>query len=228
MKSYKIFIGILVIFIIAVIFYIFHYYNWHGHLTLTSLKENAKHLRGYVQQNYFKSVLIYIGTYIIISMLPLPGDTIFNIAGGYLFGAITATFYINFSMTVAATIMFLLVRYFGKNLLQNNTTRMILWIRKQIQSHGHNYFLMIRLIPLIPISFVNIAAGLTRIKTQTFIWTTSLGLLPISFILAYSGQELRTIKRVDDIFSFHIILILIVNSIPFFSLLKKHHTFYPL
>src|SRR3990167_4964990 len=210
MRFYKLLLGLLLISAIIVITYLFIHYNWHGHFTLASFKKHANHLYKYVENHYFKSLLIYILTYIVISMLPLPGDTLFNIAGGYLFGALPATLYINFAMTVAATLMFLIVRYFGKNLFKENNTRMILWIRKEIQSRGHNYFLMMRLIPLIPTSFVNIAAGLTSIHLKTFIWTTSVGLLPISFILAYSGQKIRSIKNIHDIFSPQIIIILII------------------
>jgi len=210
MKWQRIIVAITILIIIVASIYFFEHYDWRNSLTLHALKRNALHWRNYVANNYLKSVVLYILIYIGISMLPLPGDTLFNIAGGYLFGAIPATLYINFSMTVAALIMFLIVRYLGKNLFKESQMRPILWVRRQIQSHGHNYFLMIRLIPLIPISFVNIAAGLTRIPVQTFIWTTSLGLLPISFILAYSGQELRTIKHINDIFSVHIIAILVI------------------
>ncbi|HJM68817.1 MAG TPA: VTT domain-containing protein [Candidatus Babeliales bacterium] len=211
MRQYnKLIIGLLFIVAIAVATYLFNQYNWQEYLTLASFKEHANHLRDYVDSNYLKSVIMYICTYIGISMLPLPGDTLFNIAGGFLFGAWPATLYINFSMTVAATLMFLIVRYFGKNLFKDSKTRMILWIRKEIQSHGHNYFLMLRLIPLIPISFVNIAAGLTRIPLRTFVWTTSVGLLPISFILAYSGQKIRSINNVHDILSPQIIFLLII------------------
>ena len=210
MRAYKIIVAILLMAAILFALYLFNQYELHQHMTLVSLKQHARGLRDYVNNNYLKSVLIYIGTYIGISMLPIPGDTIFNLAGGYLFGTWPAMVYINFTMTVAATCMFLIVRYFGKNLFKDSEARMILWVRKALQSHGHNYFLMLRLIPLIPVSFVNIAAGLTQIRLRTFVWTTSVGLLPISFILAYSGQKLRSIQSIHDIFSTQIILILIL------------------
>lgn len=210
MRYQKSAIAVILVIVVLLAYYLVHQYNWHEHANLTSLKKHADTLRNYVENNYLKSLISYILIYIGISMLPLPGDTIFNIAGGYLFGALPATLYINFSMTVAAVFMFLIVRYFGKDLFVDSKARPILWIREQIASHGHNYFLMLRLIPLIPISFVNIAAGLSRIPLITFIWTTSLGLLPVSFILAYSGQELRTIHHISDIFTVHIMALLII------------------
>jgi uncharacterized membrane protein YdjX (TVP38/TMEM64 family) len=40
---------------------------------------------------------------------------------------------------------------------------------------------------------INLFAGVTRIKPRTFIWTTSLGIIPGSLVYAYAGFAINDI-----------------------------------
>ncbi len=43
--------------------------------------------------------------------------------------------------------------------------------------------------PLISFNVINYAAGLTPISWRTFLWTTGLGILPITTLLVVSGDQ---------------------------------------
>jgi uncharacterized membrane protein YdjX (TVP38/TMEM64 family) len=90
-------------------------------------------------------------------------------------------------------------------------------LNRTIERHGVSYLMALRILPIFPIFVVNYLAGLTRIPLKTFIWTTSLGMLPGSLIYAYAGLQLGSINRPEDIFSAKILTALVI--LTFFTLL---------
>ena len=48
---------------------------------------------------------------------------------------------------------------------------------------------------------MNFLAGLTKVDFKTFVITTSLGIIPGSFVFTYAGSQLSSINALSDIFS---------------------------
>jgi uncharacterized membrane protein YdjX (TVP38/TMEM64 family) len=59
------------------------------------------------------------------------------------------------------------------------------WARRQ----GVGVLLLSRLMPLISFNAINYAAGLSPISWWTFLWTTGLGILPITILLVVTGDQ---------------------------------------
>jgi len=58
---------------------------------------------------------------------------------------------------------------------------------------------MLRIVPVLPFFTVNYLAGMTKMSLKRFLLTTAAGVLPGSVVYTYAGQELGTIRSVDDI-----------------------------
>ena len=58
--------------------------------------------------------------------------------------------------------------------------------------------LFLRLSPLFPFWLVNIGAALAGVPLATFIWTTALGILPATFIIAFAGENLDRITATSQ------------------------------
>jgi len=54
--------------------------------------------------------------------------------------------------------------------------------------------LISRFIPIIAFNLINYAAGLTRIGWWTFVWTTSIGILPLTVLMAYLGARMTELS----------------------------------
>ena len=54
--------------------------------------------------------------------------------------------------------------------------------------------LVSRFIPVIAFNLINYAAGLTRVSWWTFIWTTSIGILPLTILMAYLGARMMELS----------------------------------
>jgi len=60
--------------------------------------------------------------------------------------------------------------------------------------HGPRLVLVARLIPIIAFNLINYAAGLTRLSWWTFAWTTGLGILPVTILMAVLGSRMEALS----------------------------------
>lgn len=186
------------------------YFGLDKLLTLENLNKNRQLLMTYVGQHYVKSVMLYIGIYIIVVALNLPGAGVMTLSGGLLFGILPALLYVNVSATIGGSIAFIVSRKFLGEFFQARFGQQLKKFNKEIDRYGKNYLLTMRLIPVFPFFFVNIAAGMTKISLMTFVWTTSLGTIPGTFAYVYAGYNINTIASGGKILSPQVIVALVL------------------
>jgi len=161
-----------------------------------------------VNSNYCVSILIYILGYIISNVFLLPFSALLTIGGGFIFGTLFGTIFSNIGSTLGAACSFLTYRYlFGKSLQEKYQDKLTNF-NNNLKNNASYYLFFIRLIPIIPFFIVNILASFTKVRLSTFVWTTSLGIIPISIIFTMTGKKIETISKPSDIFSKQILIIL--------------------
>jgi uncharacterized membrane protein YdjX (TVP38/TMEM64 family) len=191
-------------------------------ITFEYIQEKASLFYAFVQNHYFQSVALFIGIYILIGVLALPLASLMTLVGGFLFGTLFGTLYTNIGATLGGFIFFLLVRHIFGFYFQKRFAATLINFNKKIAQEGWFYLLTVRCIPFIPFFMVNALIGLTKIPNTTFLWTTSLGILPISLFYSYAGKQLTMIHSLYDIFSMRIIVIwLILLAMVFLPLVYK-------
>jgi uncharacterized membrane protein YdjX (TVP38/TMEM64 family) len=175
------------------------------YLTFENLQENKFRLQQIVEGNYLRSIGGYVLLYIVVVAFSIPGATILTLSGGFLFGVIWGAVYVNVGATTGAALAFLFCRYVAGEWVQNKYGDKLNKFNKELEENGYRYLLALRLIPVFPFFMINIFAGLTKFSLRTFIWTTSVGILPGSLVYAFAGNQLNAIESVKDIFSAKII-----------------------
>jgi uncharacterized membrane protein YdjX (TVP38/TMEM64 family) len=176
------------------------------YLTFENLKANKEILFERVKENYVLSSVIFVLIAIIAVALSLPVGAVLTLAGGFVFGTWVATIYINLSATIGATLTFLITRYLIGNWIQKRYGQQLNRLNEEISSHGSNYLLTLRFIPIFPFFLINLCAGLTRIPLKSFIWTTAVGILPGDIVYSFAGSQLGSINSTKDIFSKNILI----------------------
>lgn len=179
---------------------------------LEFVKEHRQELIEYVKNHFLKAAIIYIFLYFLTALF-LPGALALTVAGGMLFGKFQAVILVNIAATIGAIAAWFASRYFFGKWLQERFNSQLILFNKEMEKHGHNYLLVLRTLPVIPFFVVNYCAGLTKIPLRTFVWTTSLGMLPGSFIYAFAGEQLRKISGARDLISWKPTLALILISL---------------
>ena len=187
------------------------------------IKNYSNELQSLVSQNYFLSILIFIAVYIFFSATPLPGDSILIITAGYLFGMLPGTIYTIIAITLGSICAFLIFRNLIKNHNNYIQYKSVNKLRESIKKSGATYFLVIRILPILPVSVINFLAALSPISLKTFIWTTAIGIIPIALIYTYAGTRMHEINTMKQILTIPIIfaLVLIALGTVFPKLLKR-------
>lgn len=135
------------------------------------------------------AVAASIGLMIAHSLIPFPAEFI-TFANGILFGPVWGVVITWIGAMLGAALAFALARWFGRpfvHALMNERHRDAVdrWARRQ----GIGVLLLSRLMPLISFNVINYAAGLTPISWWTFLWTTGLGILPVTILLVVTGDQ---------------------------------------
>ena len=191
---------------IAVAIGAFFYFDLGRFLSLNALKENRDHLLAFTEANYATAVGLFILVYIAVTGLSLPGAVILTLAGGFLFGSLWGTLFVNLGATTGATLAFLAARYLLRDWVEQKFGNTVGPIQAGFSKNAFNYLMTLRLIPLFPFFLVNMVSGLTRVSLGTYVSATVIGIIPGSFIFAYAGRQLGSINSLQEIASPNVLL----------------------
>ena len=173
----------------------------HHHLSLGSLKQNLQGLQTYQQGHPFVAISIYMGIYIMMAALSLPGATLLTLAGGAIFGLLKGVIIVSFASTIGATLAFLVARFLFRDAIQRRFKEKLNIIDQGIEKEGGFYLFSLRLVPLFPFFVLNILMGLTRIPTITYAMVSQLGMLPATVVYVNAGKHLAQLDSIQGILS---------------------------
>ena len=177
-----------------------------SYLTVENLRKHKELLEQFISARYTLSVLVYMLVYLVSVAFSVPGATVLTLAGGFLFHLFPGVVYVIAGATLGATFAFLLSRYILGNTIQNKYGSQLQRFNREVDENGHLYLLTVRFIPVFPFFLINILSGLTKIPLWTYIWTTSVGILPGSLVYTFAGSQLGTINSVGDLFGSRILI----------------------
>ena len=186
---------------IATLVAIFFIFDLQQYLTLEALNVKQSTIESYRNDNYGLTVLIYASIYIAVTCLSLPGATVLTLAGGAIFGLLWGTVIVSFASTIGATLAFLAARFLFRDTVKSRFGSRIQEIDEGINRDGVFYLLTLRLIPLFPFFMINLALGLTALKTRTYYWVSQVGMLAGTLIYVNAGTQLAKIESMSGIVS---------------------------
>ncbi len=197
------------------------WYTWlNEFLTFDNLKENRIILNSFVEDHYFSSVIIFIVAVVTTGVF-VPAAIPMILVGGFLFGIFWGTIYVNLGFTAGATLAFLFSRYVIGNWIQHRYESQLKSFNDDVSRHGRNYLITLRMIPLFPFLSVNYFAGVTKMPLSRYVWSTALGMLPISVAYSFAGREIGEIESPNDIMSVKFLVVILL--LVLFALLPVLH-----
>ena len=187
--------------IIAAAIGAFFFFDLRQWLTLDQLKSQQAALEAYRGEHPILVAALYISTYIVVAALSLPGAAIMTLSGGAIFGVFWGTLFANISASIGATLAFLIARFVIGDWIQTKFGDRIESINKGIEQDGAFYLFSLRLVPLFPFFIINVVMGLTKIKTITFLWVSSVGMIAGAAVYANAGTQLAKLDSLSGIAS---------------------------
>lgn len=171
------------------------------YLSLDHLKAGRVAWQAYDAAHPVAAMAGYFLLYVTVTALSLPGAAVMTLAGGAIFGLVVGTVLVSFASTIGATLAFLASRYVLREAVQRRFGDRLAVIHAGLEKDGVFYLFALRLVPLLPSFTINLAMGLTPLKTGTFYWGSQVGMLAGTVVYVNAGTQLVKISSVADILS---------------------------
>tara|TARA_B100001121_G_C18677187_1_gene616788 strand:+ start:678 stop:1331 length:654 start_codon:yes stop_codon:yes gene_type:complete len=195
--------------LIALVIYL--YYN--NTLFENAILDNIVRLEVMYSQSPTTLIVLYFFIYIFLTTISLPVALLLGLLSGFIFELYVAIIIISFASSIGATSAMLISRYFISDYISRRFEDEISQINNEINLHGAYYLFALRMSPIFPFFVINVAFGLTKIKTSTFYLISQLGMLPGTFIIVLIGSELNNFLIKGSPFSFDLVVYLTLLGI---------------
>ena len=137
--------------------------------------------------------IVLIGMMILHNVVPVPAELIAVTAGATL-GLTVGVLVVWIGAMLGAILAFWVARRFGRKLLQGNKLAAQLERFDRMVARGDwQGMVAVRLIPIISFNLINYAAGLSGVGWPVFLWTTAIGILPITMLSVAAGTGIQVL-----------------------------------
>ncbi|MGO9385790.1 MAG: TVP38/TMEM64 family protein [Mycobacterium sp.] len=133
--------------------------------------------------------LAFLMAHIVVTVIPVP-RTAFTLAAGLLFGPVLGAAIAVIASTASAMIAMLLVRAAGWQLNRLVRHKSIDTVDERLRERGWLAIVSLRLIPAVPFSAINYAAGASTVRVVPYMLATLAGLLPGTAAVVVLGDAL--------------------------------------
>jgi len=104
--------------LIGVGIFAFRYFELGQYLSLDYLKTSQEKFHQVFQSHRFAVIAAYMGIYIAVTALSLPGAAVMTLAGGGLLGLVVGTITVSFASTIGATLACVVSRFLLRDWVQ--------------------------------------------------------------------------------------------------------------
>jgi uncharacterized membrane protein YdjX (TVP38/TMEM64 family) len=149
--------------------------------------------------------LVFVAVSSALTVALFPGPLLAG-ASGLLFGTAVGTPTAIVAATLGASAAFLVSRRFGAGAVDELSGHRVQVVQDAIAARGFLAVLYARILPLMPYTLVNYAAGLTRIPLVVFGAATAIGCAPRAFAYVALGGSLGNLGSPEALVAFGVLV----------------------
>ena len=189
----KIIIGIIYITILFLFIYLFFSNFTYEEVTSYKFIQTNREFFLNLRENnlILLSLILIICT--IFWVLLLGFGTPVGLLVGFIFGKWIGTLLAVFSLTLGATILYILGKYFFSNLIRSLYYEKFSKLENKFKKNEFIFFLLYRFIGGIPFGLANLLPVLFNVRLKNYFFGTFLGILPAVFVFVSLGSGLEKI-----------------------------------
>ena len=170
-------------------------------LSLEQLRASKAAIDAYRDAHPLLASGAFLGIYVAVTALSLPGAVILTLAGGAVFGLLWGLVLVSFASSIGATLAFLTSRLLLRDAIQARFGDKLKPINDGVRKDGAFYLFTLRLVPVFPFFVINLVMGLTPIRAWTFYWVSQVGMLAGTTVYVNAGTELGKLESLAGILS---------------------------
>ena len=142
----------------------------------------------WVAQTGVAGIFIFIGVYVVATVLLAPGSVL-TIGAGFAFGLWKGFLAVSAGATIGAALAFLIARFIAREKVESIAQRNDKFrkIDDAIGKRGAKLIFLLRLSPVIPFNLSNYLYGLTGVKFWPYVFASWIGMMPGTFLYVYIG-----------------------------------------
>ncbi len=171
------------------------------HLSLEAVQARQAELLAWRESRPLQAGLVFLAAYVAVAALSLPGAVPMTLLAGAVFGLGWGTLIVSFASSIGATLAFLASRGLLAGWVQSRFGDRLAALHEGIARDGAYYLFTLRLVPVLPFVVINLAMGVTRLRTWTFYWVSQLGMLAGTLVYVNAGTQLGGITSLSGIVS---------------------------
>lgn len=194
-------------------------------------REHSEQFLLLVQDRPLATMFAVFLLHTVLAALALPGASLLMLMAGAGFGALNGTMLCLLGCTTGASLSMLAARHFLQPMIRRRYGDRLAKIDSRISRDGGAYLFSLRLLPVIPFAVVNVAAGVSRMKTWTFTWVSFVGMLGGTFIYVQAGAELGHVAMAGQFSPQVVVSLVALTAVGFlpslisrFGLLRRART----
>ncbi|XP_053948701.1 transmembrane protein 41 homolog [Anastrepha obliqua] len=164
----------------------------------------AKVLDRYKDMYYFEVMFGVVTAYVFLQTFAIPGSLFLSILLGFLYKFPIALFLICFCSSLGATLCYSLSNLVGRRLIRHFWPKKTSEWSKHVEKHRDsllNYMLFLRMTPILPNWFINLASPVIGVPVYTFALGTFFGVAPPSIVAIQAGKTLQKMTSSSEAFS---------------------------
>ena len=170
-------------------------------LSLAAIRNGQADLQAWRAAQPLLAGVSFFAAYVAVAALSLPGAAVMTLAAGALFGLGWGTLIVSFASSIGATLAFLAARWLFGGWVQSRFGDRLAALNAGIAKDGGFYLFTLRLVPVLPFFVVNLAMGVTPLRTATFYGVSQLGMLAGTLVYVQAGTQLARIDSLAGIVS---------------------------
>jgi len=205
--------------VLAAVFFLLDFDRF---LTFEYLKSSRLAMESFYAGHKTAAIMGYMAAYILVAALSLPGAAVMTLAGGSVFGFWIGLAVVSFASSIGATLAFWAARFLFKDFVSRRFGNRLKSINERIEKDGAFYLFTLRLVPVFPFFMVNLAMGLTPMRTGTYYIVSQVGMLAGTAVYVNAGTHLAKLDSVSGILSPGLVFSFVLLGI--FPLIAKKMT----
>lgn len=199
--------------------------------SLDELRDLSSLLQLYQTEYWHYTLLLFSSAYLFKQTFSIPGSVFLNMLSGALYGAVEGGLLCCLLSAIGASFCHQLSDCCCRHLLAQLFPARIQLLTSKVHRNRHqmlSFLLFIRLFPVTPNWFVNVASPIVGVPLNLFAISVFIGLLPYNFICSHAGSLLSQLSSIDDLFSrstlFLLVAMALVALLPtIYQSVRRHH-----
>jgi len=192
-KKIKIFLALIYLIIISCFLWVF--FNNFSISEISSydfIKNNHNYFYEIRNKNFF-IISIFFFLFTIAWVLLLGFGSPILLMAGFVFGKWIGSVYAVIALTIGATLLYLIVSYFFKDLVEEKFLKRFSKLSEKFKKNEFYFFLIYRFVGGIPFFISNIIPIIFNVKIKNFVFGSLLGMYPQIFVWSALGSGLNKV-----------------------------------